>query len=127
MSSNSKAKDGTMAKDTEKAHGQTAPIRSKHRRNRRHRHTPAPTTATVINNPIPIDDASKISDSFSALTVMPRYGGCDVQVVNEDTLDAVNRLRTHDGWKPLVLNMASDICPGGGWWNGALAQKKPSF
>jgi uncharacterized protein (TIGR02452 family) len=50
-----------------------------------------------------------------------------VEVVNGDTLDVVVRLKKERDWKPLVLNMASDFVPGGGWLKGSSAQEEQLF
>lgn len=50
-----------------------------------------------------------------------------IDVVNEDTLDAAIRLKKAGFKKPLVLNMASDVCPGGGVRKGCRAQEECIF
>ena len=49
-----------------------------------------------------------------------------VSVLNKDTLEAAEEL-VKKGYKPLVLNMASNICPGGGVAKGAKAQEEDLF
>lgn len=46
-----------------------------------------------------------------------------VQVSNESTLEAARRL-TEQGGRPLALNFASGVNPGGGFLKGALAQEE---
>ena len=48
------------------------------------------------------------------------------RIMKGDTLDTAIELRKQ-GLKPCVLNMASDIHPGGGWSNGSLAQEECLF
>lgn len=49
-----------------------------------------------------------------------------VTVVNADTLTTANEL-VDEGLNPLVLNMASNICPGGGVKRGSRAQEEELF
>lgn len=50
----------------------------------------------------------------------------DVQVHNMDTIEAMGHLRD-EGFRPLVLNMANDLHPGGGVRHGAKAQEEDIF
>lgn len=54
------------------------------------------------------------------------YTNTIVNVYNCDTLDGAKRMINH-GLKPLVLNMASDIRPGGGVRKGSKAQEECLF
>lgn len=49
-----------------------------------------------------------------------------VRVINQDTFDAAEEL-VNKGHLPLVLNLASDQRPGGGWKKGAKAQEEDLF
>lgn len=49
-----------------------------------------------------------------------------VNIVNGDTIDVAYRLQ-REGLNPLVLNMASAWCPGGGWRKGSKAQEESLF
>uniref|UniRef100_A0A6C0CKC9 Microbial-type PARG catalytic domain-containing protein n=1 Tax=viral metagenome TaxID=1070528 RepID=A0A6C0CKC9_9ZZZZ len=51
-----------------------------------------------------------------------------LQVKNQDTISAaLEAINTGLCSKPLVLNMASDIAPGGGWLSGCAAQEENLF
>src|SRR3990172_9948708 len=50
----------------------------------------------------------------------------EIQVLNKDTFDVLADLLT-EGLFPVGLNMASDYKPGGGWWNGSIAQEESLF
>lgn len=50
-----------------------------------------------------------------------------VHVWNMDTVLAARKVQKEFNWKPLVLNMASAWCPGGGWRKGAEAQEECMF
>lgn len=50
----------------------------------------------------------------------------EVQVVCEDSVDAGFALQK-EGFNPLILNMASERKPGGGWRNGKTAQEESLF
>jgi hypothetical protein len=48
----------------------------------------------------------------------------EIKVINADTLDTMLQMYRESFQRPLVLNMASDICPGGGVRSGAMAQEE---
>ncbi|TID20546.1 mitochondrial chaperone BCS1 [Venturia nashicola] len=54
----------------------------------------------------------------------PGHKGCEVRVIDDDTLDAAIALAKLDSARVVVLNLASDTHAGGGWLNGALAQEE---
>jgi len=49
-----------------------------------------------------------------------------MMIVNQDTLNLAQDI-VSQGFNPLVLNMASFNCPGGGWKRGASAQEEELF
>lgn len=50
----------------------------------------------------------------------------EITVVAQDTIECAHSL-IRSGLNPLVLNMASDACPGGGWRYGSSAQEEDLF
>lgn len=74
-----------------------------------------------------IDKTIKYADVREiAMYRLDKKENCKVEVVYGDTADIAYRLWSAD-LNPLILNMASDICPGGGWRKGALAQEESLF
>jgi uncharacterized protein (TIGR02452 family) len=57
---------------------------------------------------------------------VPSEVNVQINVVNGDTLTAAQKLIA-EGLEPLVLNMASDYCPGGGVAKGSRAQEEEIF
>lgn len=50
-----------------------------------------------------------------------------VEVVDADSFDVARALIAKGCSTPLVLNLASDFCPGGGWRKGSMAQEESLF
>lgn len=82
----------------------------------------------VVDWSLPIQNARLAKVSISPSFVLPAtepqsYPVTEVQVTNESTLVAARRL-TAVGHKPLALNFANPVVPGGGFLRGATAQEE---
>lgn len=74
-----------------------------------------------------IRNTVKYSDVRNLVHKNPKLSHtCIVEVLQEDTVDAGYFLQ-HEGYNPMILNMASNTTPGGGWRNGAVAQEESLF
>ena len=75
-----------------------------------------------------VDSACRTKKSISPDEVLPSnafadFDGTTIQVTNETTLGASQRL-IKSGLRPLALNFANGVSPGGGFLFGALAQEE---
>ena len=55
-----------------------------------------------------------------------KKGELNLEVVNNDCIDVMYGM-VGEGYKPMMLNMASEIHPGGGWKKGSIAQEECLF
>lgn len=70
--------------------------------------------------------AAKVSvppDAVLPAVPRPSFAETRIQVTNETTLGAARRLAS-SGARPLALNFANDVVPGGGFLGGARAQEE---
>ncbi|KAJ3042955.1 hypothetical protein HDV00_006262 [Rhizophlyctis rosea] len=65
--------------------------------------------------------------ALSAATADQQPTTHTIRIINGDTIDVAIELKTTERLNPLILNMASQWRPGGGWQNGSAAQEEQLF
>lgn len=69
---------------------------------------------------------STIYDLLSNIEIFSRFEFTYVEIINDDVLNVTRQYATPDN-KVLILNLASEICPGGGVAKGSMAQEEELF
>ncbi|KAJ3040517.1 hypothetical protein HDV00_010827 [Rhizophlyctis rosea] len=73
------------------------------------------------------DLTTSTSQTPSIPTLSPPPPPISPRIFAGDTLDIAIHLKRKEGLNPLILNMASQFKPGGGWQNGSAAQEEQLF
>jgi uncharacterized protein (TIGR02452 family) len=78
----------------------------------------------IAYDPHPADLAEEKHDNKQE---NKQENGIHVTVVDQDALEVAREIVKKSGIRPLVLNLASDFRPGGGWKKGSMAQEESLF